>query len=486
MNAQHHRRDLKLPDAVGGETLQVFGRQLRSRVPVSPSLEVTLAGRRERLEQARERERGSRFGARAEGEPDRTRPGQLAEQRHVAGTRRAVLPRHGAVSREILPSVAGPRVAGARTAQGVALRPIDSRECQCEWALPGLQDAPAVVIADLGIVVSARAAEVRRKQRIRAQLRVSGEPDVDQHRVAFRPRHDGERQLEASVAMDDVDRRNAGLEEVDRVLPEPLDLHPKALAIGHQETEVADLRNVYSRIVDFVQDPAADGEPESRAARGTADHLFVAGAPGGLQAGAARRRAAARELKAPGRREPRPRASRAEHRDVGIHDETGRNGLDERRQPALVLEALAKRALHQKCLGLLRDATGDVHPAARAVGEREIAGHGAEHREEHRQRRPAGRVLAGACRDVGGRERLRRAPRQLLEDLVKRLEAAAQQDALHGHAAACSFRMSCKTASSWASLGANPMWPPSVPWALNDRGRARDRTRRIRCPAREW
>src|SRR5580693_299071 len=96
--------------------------------------------------------------------------------------------------------------------------------------------------------------------------------------------------------MDDVDRRNAGLEEVNRMLPEPLDLHPKAFAIAHDEAEVADLRNVYARIVDLVEDAAANGEPEPRSSRGAADHLLIAGAPARLQAGAARRRAPARGI----------------------------------------------------------------------------------------------------------------------------------------------------------------------------------------------
>src|SRR5271163_4639 len=100
------------------------------------------------------------------------------------------------------------------------------------------------------------------------------------------------------MAMHDVDRGNAGLEQIDRVLPEPLDLHPEALAVGHDEAEVADLRDIDPRVVDLVQNAAADREPQARTIRRAAHHLLVARAPGRLQAGAARRRAAARSAQA--------------------------------------------------------------------------------------------------------------------------------------------------------------------------------------------
>ena len=70
---------------------------------------------------------------------------------------------------------------------------------------------------------------------------------------------------------------------------EALDLDPEALAIGNDEAEIADLRNVDARMVDLVNDPAADREPHARGTERTAHDLLGAARPGRRNAGRAGR-----------------------------------------------------------------------------------------------------------------------------------------------------------------------------------------------------
>ena len=68
--------------------------------------------------------------------------------------------------------------------------------------------------------------------------------------------------------------------------------------------------------------------------------------------------------------------------------------------------------------------------------ERQIAGHRAEDRTEHRQRGGTGEVLPRrAGGDIGGGQRPALTPRQLLQSGVQHLEAGARQDALDRYAA---------------------------------------------------
>ena len=236
----------------------------------------------------------------AEGEREDARARQLAEQRHVAGTRRGVLPRHRAVAREILPAVARADVAGARAPEGIALRARRPRRAPA-------RTGPA----------SAAARGARRDRRPRhscsvpvpprcgasnaygRKVRIARERDVDQQRVALRAGHDAA--ASSSKRAWRWTTRTAGMPGARSstvCCHSRFTSTQKPSPVGHDEAEIANLRNVDARVVHLVEDAAADREPEPRAARGAADHLLGAAAPGRRQAGAAGRRAAARGTQA--------------------------------------------------------------------------------------------------------------------------------------------------------------------------------------------
>ena len=99
-----------------------------------------------------------------------------------------------------------------------------------------------------------------------------------------------QREIEALVLVHDVHRGRAGGGEPQLVLPQPLHLDPEACAVADDETEVADLRDVKARVIDLVDDSAADGEPQARVTERAADHFLGAAAPGRRQSGSSRRR----------------------------------------------------------------------------------------------------------------------------------------------------------------------------------------------------
>jgi hypothetical protein len=75
--------------------------------------------------------------------------------------------------------------------------------------------------------------------------------------------------------MHDAYRGGAGSGELHLVLPQALQLHPEARTIPHEKSEIADLRNVDARVVDLVDDSAADREPQARGAERATDDLLT-------------------------------------------------------------------------------------------------------------------------------------------------------------------------------------------------------------------
>jgi hypothetical protein len=59
----------------------------------------------------------------------------------------------------------------------------------------------------------------------------------------------------------DFDRRNPGGQQPQRVVGMALDLGPETVRSGDDEAEIADLREVDPRIVDFIDDTEAEREP---------------------------------------------------------------------------------------------------------------------------------------------------------------------------------------------------------------------------------
>src|SRR6516164_534962 len=126
---------------------------------------------------------------------------------------------------------------------------------------------------------------MRREQRVGLQRLIAREGHLDEQHVAVLAGCYPQSELEACVTVDDLHRWHARRRQLNDILPQPLDLDPEARAIADEKTEIADLRDVDTRIVDLVNDAAADGEPQPRRAERAADHVLVAAAPGRGESG---------------------------------------------------------------------------------------------------------------------------------------------------------------------------------------------------------
>ncbi len=69
---------------------------------------------------------------------------------------------------------------------------------------------------------------------------------------------DAQRELETLVLVHDLHGGHSGPGERQGVAVHPLHLHPESASVGDDDAEVADLRNVDSRVIDLVEDAAAD------------------------------------------------------------------------------------------------------------------------------------------------------------------------------------------------------------------------------------
>ena len=274
MHAEHHGRY--------GELLDQIGRQLGRRrecghsirMPDAPHLDMTRPADIERLQRSRYRQGGRGARTAAEAERQYRPPRQLAEQCHVARTCRPVFPGHCAVLRKILPAVARAHEARAEAAPGIALQAVHGGQRQRKGTLVGPKNLSVVVPRGFRVVVAAGAAQVRRQQRIGSQFLVAIEFDFHEQHIANGRWRDAQGQLKARVFVHDPHGRHAGARRLEPVGVHPLDLDPEPLAVRHDETEVADLRDVDTRVIDLVDDSAADGEPDSGGAeRATHDFL---------------------------------------------------------------------------------------------------------------------------------------------------------------------------------------------------------------------
>jgi hypothetical protein len=155
-------------------------------------------------------------------------------------------------------------------------------------ALLGAEQQAVAVAADQGVVPLPRPAEMRGEQDIEAKIGIAGQDRLDQQHVAVALRRDPQRELEARMPVYHLHRRDAGACGGEAVVGVPLHLGPEAVAIGHDEAEVADLRQVDARVIDLVHDAVAQGEPEARGADGGADDVLRAAGPARRNAGGAR------------------------------------------------------------------------------------------------------------------------------------------------------------------------------------------------------
>jgi len=73
------------------------------------------------------------------------------------------------------------------------------------------------------------------------------------------------------------------------VITKPFDLRPEAKAVGNDESEIANLRNVDPRIIHFVDNAESEREPNARGTKRTAHDVLGAAGPSRCDAWTARR-----------------------------------------------------------------------------------------------------------------------------------------------------------------------------------------------------
>ncbi len=160
-----------------------------------------------------------------------------------------------------MPAVAKPDVASTCTAERVTLPRCECGQCQCEWTLLRPQHATTSVLRHLDTILHAGAAQVRSEQDIRTKRVVTLESDLDEQHIALHAGDDSENQLEAIVPMNDADRRTPGRAEFQHVPFHAFDFDPEPLAVTDEETHIADLGDVDTRVIDLVENSSANGEP---------------------------------------------------------------------------------------------------------------------------------------------------------------------------------------------------------------------------------
>ncbi len=189
-----------------------------------------------------------------------------------------------------MPSVAESDVASACTAERITLPPCECGQRQCEWTLLRPQHTATSVLRHLDTILHAGAAQVGSEQDIRTKRVVPLESDFDEQHIALHAGDDSENQLEAIVPMNDSDRRTPGCAELHHMPLHAFDFDPEPFAVTDDETHVADLRDVDTRVIDLVENSPANGEPQPRGAERAADHFLGAAAPRRRYPGRTRRK----------------------------------------------------------------------------------------------------------------------------------------------------------------------------------------------------
>jgi hypothetical protein len=292
--ARHHRSRISLVEMAAqddGRNEKFFGERRRNverncvafaafGMPRLPRCDVLLQQTIERLQQTTDGQRRRRFGAAPKSEREHYAAGKLGDQSNVPRSGIFVFPSHRAIAGKILPAVAVTDIAGAGPADSIALPFVNRSQCGAERPLLGPQSPATAIQNDGSAVAVASGAEMRRKQEVRPQLRITIEPTFDRQHIATDGRGDAQAQRIAFVLVHDFDCWHARRQQADPVIGDALDLGPEAFAIRDDKTEVADLRNVDPGIIDFVDDAETESEPQPGNAERAPNHVLGAAGPG--------------------------------------------------------------------------------------------------------------------------------------------------------------------------------------------------------------
>jgi hypothetical protein len=89
------------------------------------------------------------------------------------------------------------------------------------------------------------------------------------------------------VLVHHFDSWHPGRQQPHAVIRDALDLGPEAFAIGDDEAEITNLRNVDPRVIDLVDDAKTEREPQPGCAEGASHHVLGAAGPGRQDSGPA-------------------------------------------------------------------------------------------------------------------------------------------------------------------------------------------------------
>ena len=219
----------------------------------------------ERLQQAADRQGRRRLGAAAKAERQHRAARQFGDQRDIARPGRAIFPGHRAVAGEILPAVASADIAGARPPDRVALALVDRGERGAKRPLLGHSSGAGRDARPPPRCCRSRwrrdAAPATRKAAISRRRRAGIRSPA--RRAASPARRAAARNSARAGARSRPPARPAPRAAVDNCATR-LTSAQKPSAVGDDKAEVADLRDVDPRIIDFVDDAEAEGEPQPR------------------------------------------------------------------------------------------------------------------------------------------------------------------------------------------------------------------------------
>jgi len=221
MAAEHDRRDQKL----FGERRRNIERHCAALaafgLPRLPWRYVLLQQVVERLQQTRDREGCRRFGTAPKTEREHGSTRQLS---HQGGSGIFILPGHRAVTGEVLPALAVADVAGAGSADGIALLLVNRRQGCAERPSLGPQCPTTAIQHDGSAVVVPGGAEMG--------LRITVEAPPDRQHIAPCVGGDAQAQRVAVVLVYNLDGRDPGRQQPHPIIGDALNLGPETCAVS--------------------------------------------------------------------------------------------------------------------------------------------------------------------------------------------------------------------------------------------------------------
>ncbi len=66
------------------------------------------------------------------------------------------------------------------------------------------------------------------------------------------------------MPMDDAYGGHCGSRQIEGMVTDAFHLHPETSSVRNDESQIANLRDIDAWMINLVEDPAADGEPQAR------------------------------------------------------------------------------------------------------------------------------------------------------------------------------------------------------------------------------